>query len=70
MLLQRAGHITDLTFQPKVPLIAGISYVPDFYYRQGSGYVYEDSKGMKTAVFRLKEKLFRHLYPDVTLIIS
>ncbi len=52
-----------------------IVYEADFSYREVSpwgdlcGFVAEDVKGAKTAVFRLKEKLFRFKYRGIDLRI-
>lgn len=75
-LLERAGEISELELQPKFVLLEGfrdrggkwrrpITYTADFRYIENSDVVVEDTKGMKTDIFRLKEKLFRHRYPDI-----
>ena len=64
-LLQKAGHITDLKLQPKIRcMTAGThicDYVADFFYydrrKEGGRMVYEDAKGYKTPVYKLKKKL-------------
>ena len=78
-LSQALGHITDLKLQPRFLLQEGfrgedgkwvrkVEYVADFDYFDNSGMrVICDVKGMKTPVFRLKEKLFRAKYPDLDL---
>ena len=77
VLLQMAGAISELTCQPRFVLqetfksrgktIRSISYVADFSYREpaNSCLVVEDTKGMRTPVFRLKEKLFLKRYPNI-----
>ena len=68
-LLERAGQITELDIQPRFDLIAGISYVADFRYKEGDKVVIEDTKGYQTPEFRLKLKLFKHFYPHADLRI-
>lgn len=71
VLLERAGHIRELTLQPRYALaVNGLkiaTYVGDFqYYRlddEGvSRPITEDIKGVLTPVFKLKAKLFRAIY--------
>ena len=65
LLLQKAGHIADLALQPRIKCtMNGVhicDYVADFFYydRRIStrGMVYEDCKGYKTPVYKLKKKL-------------
>ena len=62
-LLQRAGEITDLTRQPRYPIVINdvkvCTYVADFsYLEKGAARVtVEDAKGFKTDIFNLKRKL-------------
>ena len=62
-LLERAGKITDLKRQVKFELIPkqdgmrACYYIADFTYFEDGQYVVEDCKGIKTDVFKLKEKL-------------
>lgn len=73
-LLLKAGEITDLILQPKFVLqdrfkdgkktIGAITYIADFMYQEGDNTVVEDVKGVETAVFKLKEKLFLFRYPQ------
>jgi hypothetical protein len=64
-LLERAGHIADLEYQPRYPLrVNGIvvaTYVADSRYRDvlRDRLVVEDVKGVRTPVYRLKKKLMR-----------
>lgn len=76
-LLLRAGEIDDLELQPKYMLqgsfksqgktYRAITYKADFRYLECTtgAIVVEDVKGCKTEVFKIKEKLFRHQYPDI-----
>lgn len=50
--------------------IRAISYVADFVYeRNGTTYA-QDSKGMKTDVYKLKRKMFEYKYPDIVFVES
>lgn len=78
-LMQRAGEITDLQLQHRFVLLGGyvngagdyirpITYVCDFKYRDRSGrLVIEDTKGMKTDVYRIKKKLFEEKYAPMII---
>lgn len=70
LILQSGGEISSLGFQPVIPLIAGITYIPDFIYQRNGTTFYEDSKGKRTAVFNLKLKLLNFLRPEIVLILS
>ncbi|HZV47854.1 MAG TPA: DUF1064 domain-containing protein [Thermodesulfovibrionales bacterium] len=68
-LWQRAGGITHLECQvsfeviPKVGKNRAAHYIADFVYTDEHGNrVVEDSKGMKTDVYKLKKKLMRHVH--------
>ena len=76
-LLQQAGEIRDLRVHTRWELLAAfrlkdgtwqraITYEDDFNYVEvdTDAFVVEDVKGVRTQVFRLKEKLFRANYPD------
>lgn len=74
-LLEKAGAICDLKLQPKFVLQEGfkqngktyreISYIADFSYVENGKLVAEDTKGFKTEVFKIKEKLFRYKFANV-----
>ena len=50
--------------------IRAITYVADFVYeRDGTKYV-QDSKGMRTDVYKMKRKMFEYKYPDYIFIES
>src|SRR5512133_1834187 len=66
-LLEAAREIKDLELQPKYPCVVNgelvCTYIADFRYKTASGHeVVEDAKGVKTAVYRIKNKLVRALY--------
>lgn len=80
-LLERVGAITDLQLQPTFELQAAyvdsngkrqraIVYKADFAYTQEGRRVIVDVKGMKTPVFRIKEKMFRERFPELQLVIK
>ena len=77
-IVELAGGISDLKLQPAYMLQESfvdrdgkkhraIWYVADFSFVRGGHAVICDIKGMKTAVFNLKEKMFRFKYPDLIL---
>lgn len=76
--LETAGRIKSLVLQPEFVLIPSFKkngkayrktvYRADFGYLDKNGnYIVEDVKGFKTDVYRLKKKMFEHLYPDLTI---
>ena len=79
-LLERGGEIKDLKLQPKYTLLQSfvdnkgkrhrkVEYVADFYYVDSrNGETVEDVKGMKTAIYKLKKKLFLSQYPQFNFI--
>jgi hypothetical protein len=69
LLLLKAGTITDLELQPQYDFPMGFSYRADFRYKENGKTVVEDYKGFKTDVFILKEKCFKHFYPQLELRI-
>lgn len=80
-LMERENLITGLTLQPSFELQEGfkasngkryrkIVYIADFSYFEDGKHVVEDTKGFKTQVFRLKEKLFRFRYPEIDLRLT
>lgn len=67
LLLQRAGEIRDLVCQWRYPLeVYGVHvgfYVADFVYMERDGTsVVEDTKGMRTPLYKLKKKLMFAIY--------
>ena len=80
-MLEASGGISNLRrqvafeLQPKYTNnqgehIKAITYVADFVYeKDGKTYV-QDSKGVKTDVFKLKKKLFEYKYPEYIFIVS
>lgn len=64
-MMEKAGEICDLCYQVPYYLdVKGVhvcKYIADFTYWKiaGSEHVVEDCKGVRTAVFNLKAKLFK-----------
>ena len=79
MLLQRAKEISNLRLQ--VPFVLqesfkkngktyqAIKYIADFVYEERGQTIVEDTKGVKTEAFKIKQKLFEYKYPDLSLKI-
>jgi hypothetical protein len=75
--LAYAGAIEDLQVHPTYELqpaflrgkirIQPIRYEADFAYIENGRQVAEDVKGVETAEFKLKRKLFLFRYPDIEL---
>lgn len=65
-LLQKAGEISDLERQKKLPLkvndVLICNYYGDFYFNEKGLWVCEDTKGEWTDVFRIKLALVKALY--------
>lgn len=75
-LMERGGVVTDLELQPRFELqpafvhrqygmIAALHYVADFRYRENGALVVEDVKGDRTAVYKIKRRLFLRLFPEI-----
>jgi len=68
-LREKSGEIKILELQPKVYLtLAKILMKVDFLILDGKERVYIEAKGMATAVFQIKKRLWRY-YGDGTLRI-
>ena len=79
-LLYRAGEVVKFTLQPEFILqkkfkkngktIRAIKYIADFWveYKDGTKEVI-DTKGFKTDIFRIKQKIFEYRYPKLKLKI-
>ena len=71
-LLEKAGEITDLKLQPRFILqhnfkhknktVRAITYMADFQYSENGKEIVEDVKGVETAVFKIKKKMFLNIY--------
>jgi hypothetical protein len=72
-MLLRSGIISNLELQPKFPIVLNgqhiCNYISDFRYLDQNGKtIVEDSKGMRTEIYRLKAKLFHACYPQLRII--
>ena len=78
-LLQRAKQISNLRLQVPFLLQEGfkkngkthrkIEYIADFVYEENGQTIVEDTKGMKTESFKIKQKLFEYKYPKLSIKI-
>jgi len=78
-LLQKIGEIKNLRLQ--VPFLLQesfkkngktyrkIEYIADFVYEEKGQVIVEDTKGVKTDIFKIKQKLFECKYPELSLKI-
>ena len=79
VLLERAKAIKNLQLQVPFLLQEGfrkngktyrkIEYIADFVYEENGKTVVEDTKGVKTEVFKIKQKLFEYKYPNLSIKI-
>ena len=78
-LFERAGEISNLqlqvpfllqdSFRKNGKIYRKIEYIADFVYEEKGQVIVEDTKGIKTDVFKIKQKLFEYKYPDLSLRI-
>jgi hypothetical protein len=72
-LLAHFGDIEELQVHKKYTVWQSgkekIQYEADFVYQENGRVIAEDVKGVQTAVFRMKAKMFRAMYPDIELRI-
>jgi hypothetical protein len=72
-VLERAGEIRDLRLQPSFEIIPAVEldgkkqratkYIADFCFLDADGVmIYEDVKGFRTEVYRLKRRLVKHVF--------
>jgi hypothetical protein len=64
-MLEQAGVISDLKLQPRFKLPADITYVADFQYVRDGLTIVQDSKGVRTPVYKMKLRLFKSTYPHL-----
>lgn len=63
-LLELAGEISDLEFQPQTYLSAAkIGYAPDFRYVEKGVTIYEEVKGFETEGYQIKARLWAYYGP-------
>jgi hypothetical protein len=71
-VLERAHQIRDLKVHPVYVIWQRgkqkITYEADFSYIEGGRQVVEDVKGVLTAVYRLKKKMFLAEYPQIKFV--
>lgn len=80
MLLKRSGVVVEVQLQPVYTLVEGfthkatgkrvapIKYNADFLVTYTDGHQeIEDVKGMRTAVYQLKKRLFMRAFPDLQI---
>ena len=68
-LLQMAGEIRWFTCQVPFNVGAGVRYVSDFLIVYADGRVeVEDVKGVETAMFKVKRKLFEAAYQPLIVV--
>ena len=64
--LQRAGNISFFLRQTPMHLSGGVKYVCDYQVFWSDGTVtFEDVKGMRTPMYKLKKKQVEALYPII-----
>lgn len=80
MLLKRAKVIDNLELQKPFILqesfkkngktYRSITYKADFYYydNEKKKWIVEDTKGMRTEVYKIKKKLFEYKYPELEIL--
>lgn len=71
-MLKRAGEIEHLRLQPVFKIYPSfvyqgkkypeIKYIADFMYKEGNTWIVEDVKGVRTAVYQIKKKMFLYAY--------
>lgn len=80
-MLEASGGISNLRRQVSFELqskytnnkgehIRAINYVADFVYEKGGKTYVQDTKGVRTDVFKIKKKLFEYKYPEYEFIVS
>lgn len=69
-LLLHCGEIRSFGCQPSFVIGTGIRYRPDFIVCDKDGRIWvEDVKGVETAAFKIKKKMFKEKYPYLELKI-
>lgn len=69
-ILQRAGEIKYFNLQPSFKFECGTRYLPDFIICDKNNKIWvEDVKGVETAVFKVKKKMFEREYPYLKLVL-
>ena len=72
-LMQEAGEISELSLQPRIPLMVNGqkigNYIGDFKYIENGETIIEDvkSKPTMTSIYRLKKKILLTLDPPISI---
>lgn len=71
-LRERLGEVVDVELQPKVVLVAGITYKPDLVFTETATGVrkFIEVKGVVTDRFRLICKLWRYSGPGLLVVVK
>lgn len=70
-ILKHVGQITAIELQPKIYMTSAmILYKPDFAIVENGQTIYLDVKGMQTAVFKIKMRLWKHYGPGTLRLIK
>ena len=70
--MAREEKITQLVCQPRFELCPApnrLSFVADFSYVEDGRFIVEEVKGFETEGWRIKQRIFRHQHPEITLRI-
>lgn len=74
-LMKKAGNVIKFRRQERIHLFVNGSHVcdivPDFTVRYADerGWVFEEVKGAETAIWKLKLKLFKAVYPNSKYVV-
>jgi len=69
-LLERAGAISNVTYNKSVQLGPDRKYKPDFRYVQNGQTIWEEVKGVETDRYRDNKKLWRKYGPGLLRIVK
>ena len=70
-MMEMAGEIMDLEFQPQTYLSAAkIGYKPDFRYVEDGVTIYEEVKGLETEGYKLRERLWGSYGPGQLRVLK
>lgn len=58
-------YLLQEAFKYRGKAVRAIHYVADFYYIEDEEEIVEDVKGVLTEVFKIKQKIFKYIYPDI-----
>lgn len=70
VLAIKAGSMKSVELQPRFEFPCGVVYVADFRITYPDGTVaIVDVKGLRTPVFKIKQKLLKYFNPEVNLLL-